>query len=112
MSFISIETIVDSKTGQITVVDRRIFQDCVDFQLQELKRIASEKILEVAPEYKQRNAALGLLTEEEVEELKNHIQTIRNQSNIMEQQIKSITWDGTEETRSSACDAVQSIFWS
>lgn len=111
MSYISKETIVDSVTGNVIDIDNRIFEDCVNFQLKELKRIAAEKILEVAPEYKQRNAALGLLSEEETEELKNNIQNIRNQSNIMEDQIKAITWDGTEETRSTACDAVQSIFW-
>ena len=40
--YISTETIVDSKTGEITFIDNRIFSECVDYQLQELKRIASE----------------------------------------------------------------------
>lgn len=109
--YISTETIVDSKTGEITFIDNRVFSECVDYQLQELKRIASEKILTIAPEHKQRNAALGLLSEQETQIIKDHIQNIRTQSNLMETQISSILWDGQESTKSVACDAVQAIFW-
>ncbi len=108
---ISTETLVDSKTGEIVFIDNRIFSECVAYQLQELKRIASEKILAVAPEFKQTNAALGILSQEETQVIKDHIQTIRTQANLMETQINSISWDGQESTRSTACDAVQSIFW-
>jgi CRISPR-associated endonuclease Csn1 len=42
---------------------------------------------------------------------KTEIQNIRSISNSLEQQILSITWDGTEETRPAVCDAIQNIRW-
>jgi hypothetical protein len=65
----------------------------------------------LAPDYKQRNAALGLLSIEETEQIKTDIQNIRSISNSLEQQILAITWDGTEENRPAACGAVQNIRW-
>jgi hypothetical protein len=95
--------------GNVTITDERVFSDCKEFALQQLRKQAMEKILEVAPEFKQRNAALGLLSEEETNILKLNIQNIRNLSNQKENEILGIVWDGTEETRSSACDLVLSI---
>jgi hypothetical protein len=101
----------DEDTKTLTEIDERIFSDCVTFQLQIIREKAKELILQVAPDYKQRNASLGLLTQQETEQIKTDIQNIRNISNQKETQILSIVWDGTEQNRPSACDAVQSIKW-
>ena len=106
-----IETIYNEKTGETTVIDHRDFYYCVKKQLDYIRNIAKELILEIAPEFKQRNAALGLLTPEEIDEIKNNIQIIRNISNQKEAEILAVIWDGTEATRPTACDAVQAIRW-
>ncbi len=105
------ETIFDESTKTYTFIDNRVFADCVAFQLRETRKHAAELILAVAPEYKQRNAALGLLDPVETQELKDTIQSIRTQSNTYESQILAVVWDGQESTRSAACDAVQSVRW-
>lgn len=110
MSF-SIELTYD-KNGNETRIDGRVFSNCVENQLKFIREHAAELILSIAPEYKQRNAALGLLSQADTDALKAHIQDIRNQSNALEAQVNAVTWDGQESTRSAACDAVQSIFWS
>jgi len=105
------EHIFNEDTQIWTNIDDRNFNDCVSFQLQEIREKAKQLILSAVPEYKQRNAALGLLTDEETQQIKNSIQTIRTRSNQKEAEINAITWDGQESTRSAACDAVQSIIW-
>lgn len=105
------EITYDEQLGDYVVRDERIFSDCVEFQLKKIKNIAKDLILEVAPDYKQRNAALGLLSQQETDQIKTDIQTIRNISNQKEQQILSVVWDGTEATRPAACDAVQAVRW-
>jgi hypothetical protein len=102
---------IHNSDGSVDIIDDRIFNDCISHQLNYIRETAKEQIIFIAPEYKQRNAALGLLSQEETQQIKDNIQTIREKSNIKEQQILSIVWDGTEETRSAACDAVQSICW-
>jgi hypothetical protein len=108
---ISKEQIMNNETGEYIIVDNRIFSMCVDAQLKLIRDLAMEKILSIAPEYKQRNAALGLLSDTETQQIKDSIQYVRNISNSLEQQILAIIWDGTEENRISACDAVQYICW-
>ena len=98
-----------NENGEITIIDNRNFLDCKMFQLKYLQETAMKKILAAVPEYKQRNAALGLLTVEENEEIKTFIQNVRNECNLLEEQVNSIVWDGQEETRAAACDAIQSI---
>jgi len=105
------EQIFDSESGEYTYIDNRIFSMCVERQMERVREGAKQRILAVAPEHKQRNAALGLLDSVQTQALKDAIQDIRNQSNIKEQQILSITWDGQESTRSTACDAVQAVNW-
>ena len=97
--------------GTLEIIDDRVFEDCKTFHLERIKKSATERILELAPEYKQRNAALGLLTQGETDAIKSTIQTIRNAVNLAEQQIISIVWDGTEQNRTAACDAVQAVRW-
>lgn len=110
MTFIK-QQIFDEQTGEYIYIDERNFNFCVEHQLKVVRETAKEKIIEIVPEYKQRNAALGLLSEQETEQIKTYIQTVRNISNSLEQQILSVTWDGTEENRSFSCDAVQNIIW-
>lgn len=105
------EITFDEQLNDYVVNDQRVFSDCVKFQLQQIRKRAMDEILNVAPEYKQRNAALGILSDQETQQLKDNIQQIRNISNSLEQQILSVVWDGTENNRSVACDAVQSIYW-
>jgi 2-keto-4-pentenoate hydratase len=93
---IFIEAIFDEVTGEYIQIDNRSFEMCRDFQLKE---------------YKQRNAALGLLSQQEIQEMATHIQNIRTISNQKEQEILLVVWDGSEQTRSSACDAVQAVRW-
>ena len=78
------DTIYDKDGNEIFVNDTRIFSDCVANQLKFIREHAATLILDGAPEYKQRNAALGLLSQQEIDDMKNHIQTIRNQSNALE----------------------------
>ena len=96
------QQIFDEQLKQYIFIDERNFNFCVEHQLKTIREMAKDKILEVAPEYKQRNAALGLLTAQEVQEIKDDIQSIRTISNNLEQQILAVTWDGTEQTRSAA----------
>lgn len=105
------ENIWNPETKTLTVNDFRIFSVCVDFQLQVIRERAKELILAVAPEYKQRNAALGLLSQQETDDMKTEIQNIRTISNQKEAEILAVVWDGTEASRSAACDAVQAVRW-
>jgi len=105
------EVINREDTGEIITVDEREFSHCVEHQLKVIKEYAKELILKVAPEYKQRNAALGLLSQAETDQVKTDIQNIRTISNQKEAEILGVVWDGTETTRSAACDAVQSVRW-
>ena len=98
-------------TGQVLTIDERIFSHCVENQLKVIKERARELILEGAPEYKQRNAALGLLSDAEANAIRAHIETIRTISNQKEGEILAVIWDGNESTRPAACDAVQAVRW-
>jgi len=105
------KTIYTNPDGSTYIEDNREFYSVKSDQLFYIKEHAKQLILAVAPEYKQRNAALGLLTPEETQTIKDHIQTIRGISNIKEAQIEAITWDGNSNTHAAACDAVQAIVW-
>lgn len=102
---------INSQTGESLTIDDRLFSDCVYYQLLQIRERSKELILAAVPEYKQRNAALGLLTEEETQQIKDSIQAIRTISNQKEAEINAIIWDGQESTRAAACDAVQNIIW-
>ena len=49
-----------------------------------------------------------ILSEQETNEIKQKIQETRTISNNLETAIQAVVWDGNEETRSQACDLVQS----
>jgi hypothetical protein len=105
------EHIHDTVTGNLIVIDNRNFNNCVIYQLQHIRKKAKEIITTAVPEYKQRNAALGLLSDEETQQIKDSIQAIRTISNQKEAEILAVVWDGQESTRAEACDIVQRIFW-
>ena len=93
------------------VVDNRDFDACKEHQLAMIRERAMQLIDASVPDFKQRNAALGILSEQERHEIVETIQAIRSISNAKEAEINAIVWDGSENTRRSACDAVQAIRW-
>jgi len=97
--------------GTLIVIDNRIFSEVVSAKIENLKTFAQEKILNLCPEFKQRNAAMGLLSPEETTYITSTIQSIRDKCNQLEQRVLDVTWDGTEENRSAACDIVQTMDW-
>jgi|694.fasta_scaffold117947_3 hypothetical protein len=103
--------IIINADGTTTIVDKRTFSDVVSNQIYGFKKAAEDEILKSCPEYKQRNAALGLLTAEETEFIKTTIQHVRTKCHELEQQVLAIHWDGNESTRGEACDAVQNTHW-
>jgi hypothetical protein len=100
-----------NSNGSTTLIDLRVFSLVKENQLNAVKSRAMELILEGAPEYKQRNAALGLLSDAEANAIRAHIQSIRTISNQKEVQIEAITWNGDPATRAAACDAIEQIYW-
>ena len=97
--------------GSTTFTDLRVFSLVKQNQLNAVKSRAMELILEDAPEYKQRNAALGLLSDAEANAIRAHIQSIRTISNQKEAEILAVIWDGQESTHAAACDAIEQISW-
>ena len=97
--------------GTVVIVDNRVFSAVVENQINSIKESTKNEILSKYPEYKQRNAAMGILSTEEELQIKRGIESIRNYSDILEQQVYSIVWNGAEKDRKRACDEVQSIYW-
>ena len=97
--------------GSTTLVDQREFYAYKAYYLNYIHERAHDLIIAVAPEYKQRNAALGLLTTEEADSIKTHIQNVRAISNQKETQLEAITWDGDPATHAAACDLIETITW-
>lgn len=58
-------------------------------KLRELSTNATNEILRVAPEYKQRNAAMGLYEADKVEQIKSDVQKVRTEHDAKEAQILS-----------------------
>lgn len=103
--------LVCDENGNIISLDERVFSDVMQNQLAYIKQSAAEEILVRYPEFKQRNAALGVLSTEEVNEMKRGIEAIRNYSHLLENQLAGISWDGKKNSQSAACDAVQAVMW-
>jgi len=103
--------IVIGADGQITVIDNRVFSSVVESQISAIKSSASEEILSRYPNYKQSNAALGILDSAEENEIKDRINEIRTYSNTLENQVRAVVWDGTQKNRVKACDDVQAVQW-
>lgn len=103
--------IITNLDGTITDIDERVFSLVKEAQLKYIRQRAMDLILAQYPEFKQRNAALGLLSSQEIQDIKDFIQQIRTISNQKEAAIESIVWDGNEATRKTACDSVEQINW-
>jgi len=97
--------------GSTTLTDLRVFSLVKQNQLNAVKSRAMELILEGAPEYKQRNAALGLLSDAEANAIRAHIQSIRTISNQKEAALEAIIWDGDPATHAAACDQIETVTW-
>lgn len=110
MSGFSTITFTD-ESGNQTLIDNRVFSVVVENQIAMIKKFAGDEIVSRYPEFKQRNLALGILTAEEEREMRNGIESIRIYAHSREDMVNAVVWDGTNKTKASACDAVQSIRW-
>ncbi len=106
-----IEKEYDSNGVLLRIIDRRRFADLVEFQLAHFKTMATEEILAFAPEHKQRNAALGILTQSETQAIIKKIVDIRNHCHNCEALVALITWDGNDATHAEACNKIQAVVW-
>jgi hypothetical protein len=95
----------------LNVIDRRIFADVVEFQLAHFKANATQEILAFAPEHKQRNAALGILTQSETQLIKEKINAVVVHYNNCKALVNMVSWDGAVATHAEACDKVQAVVW-
>ena len=95
--------------GTETVIEQRSVEECRAAQLEQVRRACEEAILAAAPDYKQRNAALGLLTTAEEAEVVSTITTARTEYARCKSLIEAVAWDGTEGTRAACCDAIQAV---
>ena len=100
-----------SPDGSVRVIDDRRYLDVVAWQIESVKQQARDQILAAAPEHRQRNAALGLLTVAETDVIVSAISMARNKSAELQRAIAAVRWNGQEESRSAACDAVQRVTW-
>lgn len=106
-----IEQEYDTNGVLIRIIDRRRFADVVAFQLAHFRTMATQEILAFAPEHKQRNAALGILTKEETQAITERIMDVREHCQNCEALVALVTWDGNDATHAEACDKVQAIVW-
>lgn len=106
-----IEQEYDSNGVLIRVVDRRVFADVVQFQLAHFKAMATEEILAFAPEHKQRNAALGILTQSETQLIIEKINAVVVHYNNCKALVNMVSWDKAVVTHAEACDKVQAVVW-
>ncbi len=83
-------TISDGKGNNI-VEDTRILEYEMKIKLADLRDAIKSDIDVLAPAYKQQNAALGLLSEEEITELKNNIQKCRDYYTNLQTQLLQVT---------------------
>lgn len=103
------KTISYNDDGTFVIIDDRNVEDCKLYKHNELRKEAMKTILEVAPDFKQRNAALGLLSAEETNIIVTHIKNIREQCDDLLNAVDNISWDGNESTRSQVCDMIMNI---
>lgn len=101
----------DALTGITTVVDSRYVTACRAEQLARVRADCGAAIIAAAPEYKQRNAALGLLSQADAAAVVAAVQACRARCDELEAAINAVAWSGTEQTRAAACDAIQAINW-
>ena len=76
-----------------TVADRPL-DEMKTAMVGQLKKVTQERILSQAPDYAQRNAALGILSQTEIDALKSTIQTFRDDCTTAETNINTATTTG------------------
>ena len=103
------ETIVNAQSGETTALDTRTVTECRDWAIAFAKHRCAYRINEEAPDYRQRNAALGLLTDAETAQVVGAISAARAACAATEQAVfdAAQAWDGTEATRAAVCDAIE-----
>ena len=106
-----IEKEYDTNGVLLRIIDHRKFADLVEFQLAHFKTMATEEILVFAPEHKQRNAALGILSQSETQEIKEKINDVLEHYNNCKALVNMVFWDGTDATHAEKCDEVQAVVW-
>jgi len=106
-----IEKEYDTNGVLLRIIDRRRFADLVEFQLSHFKTMATEEILAFAPEHKQRNAALGILSQNETQEIKEKINDVIEHYNNCKALVNMVSWDGSDVTHAESCDRIQAILW-
>lgn len=106
-----IEKEYDTNGVLLRIIDHRKFADLVEFQLAHFKTMATEEILAFAPEHKQRNAALGVLSQSETQEIKEKINDVLEHYNNRKTLVNMVSWDGSDATHAESCDKVQAIVW-
>lgn len=103
------EITLDAATGVVTTTDARTVEACREGAIALLDALATSAILLEAPEHKQRNAALGLLSQVEADAIRSSITTWRARFAGARASIEAVAWDGQESTRAACCDYIQSI---
>lgn len=106
-----IEKEYDTNGVLLRIIDRRKFADLVEFQLAHFKTMATEEILAFAPEHKQRNAALGILSQSETQEIKEKINDVLEHYNNCKALVNMVSWNGSDATHAEECDKVQAVVW-
>jgi len=79
-----------SVTATDTLTDMSL-EDAKASAIADMKASAGDEILEAAPDYKQRNAALGILTTEEIDTIKTAIEATRTKCDAKEAAIAACT---------------------
>jgi hypothetical protein len=90
-------TEVVSNPGKYRVVDGTLVRPTARLRSERTAKIKAEaqaRILERYPIWKQLNAALGLLSAEETDEIKAFIQSVRGASDTAEEQVAGLNADG------------------
>ena len=94
-----------------SIIDEREVEPVREHRLRQIRKRATRLIEEAVPEYKQRNIAMGIITGSEKTALLSQINAARDYCNGLEDEINAVTWDGEDETRAAACDAIEAASW-
>lgn len=104
---------ITNPDGSTTVLDQRTPTQSAAAVLRLMRERCEREILALAPDYRQRNAALGLLSQEETQFVKDAINGPRARLAAIEAQLAALVdgWDELEATRAAVCDAIEAIGW-
>lgn len=91
--------------GQQTVVDLRTQQNTMEAQLRIFKQRCQDAILAAAPEHDQRNAALGLLTMDEAEAIRQAVEGPRERYRALKAQMLGMLAEG------ASVEQIEALRW-